>query len=79
MAAFEKEMEKERAIMENAIKRIDDLKKAKNDSEKFSIRCKKEIDDLKNKQLDLEKKVTDLIGKMTAYEERLGVCRKHEG
>lgn len=54
--------------MESGIKRIDDLKKTKTDSQKFIERLKKDIDKSKNEQLDLENKVSEIIGKMTALD-----------
>ena len=39
-------------------------------------RCKKEIDKLKNEQLGLENKVTDIIAKITALGDSLRTLRK---
>ena len=64
--------------MESSIKRIDDLKKSKIDNQKMLDRLKREIDKLKNEQIELENSVTDILGKMAALDEGLKECRKEE-
>jgi chromosome segregation ATPase len=65
--ALEKEFEREKAILENSLKRMEDLKKGKAESEKRTESSKREIDNFKSQQVELEKKVSEIIGKMTAY------------
>jgi hypothetical protein len=68
VSAMEKEFDREKAILENSLRRIEEVKRGKIDSERRTETSKREIDSFKAQQVDLEKKVSEIIGKMTAYE-----------
>ena len=72
----ERDFEKQTALLDTSLKRIEDLSKSKKESERKIASLKREIDHFKQKQEELEHKVLELIGKMTAYNERISKCRE---